>query len=315
MTAQPLLIPPALHHGSRVAIVTPSGVVKPEFVEGAVEALSLCDFEPVLSPHCNEQSPRRYGVIATAGTPQHRLDDLLWALTDPSIDAIFCARGGYGAVHLLPQLDLALIRRACKWLIGFSDITALHAAWAAAGVASIHGPMARHLSQWGCDDSCVQAMCRLLAHQPITIYSPMNELNRAGSVTAPLVGGNLAVMASLIGTQWDTLIRPGTILFIEDIGEEVYRVERTLLQLRNSGRLAHLAGLIAGRFTGYHDNPTADAMQHMIADLVSPYDYPLALDFPAGHIDYNQPLLLGPPATLTVNKNGVTRFESNFVEP
>lgn len=313
-----MILPPALQRGDKVAIISPSGVIAPERVEGAVSALRQWGLSPVVGAHALEQAVS-YGAIVTGGTIAHRLADLQWALCDPSVKCILCSRGGYGAVHLLEHLDWQLIRNHPKWLIGFSDISALHAAWHRAGVMSVHASMAKHFTDFGVDGDVSEALYRILTRQRVDYRVPALSTGSvvrlsAGTASGVLLGGNLAVLAGLVGTPFN-LFKPGAILLLEDIGEEIYRVERMMYQLRLSGVLQHLAGLVVGRFTRYHadgqwlessEDDTRHRMYSMISDMVSPYDYPVAYGFPMGHVDDNVPLLLGARATLSVTHAEVT---------
>lgn len=310
--------PCALRRGDRVAIISPSGKVDPERVEGAVAAIRQWGYEPVVGQHALCEC-RSWGAVLTAGTDDERLADLLWAITDPSIKAIWCSRGGYGAVRLLDRIDTDLIWQHRKWLIGFSDICALHALWNRAGVMSLHAPMAKHLTEHGTNGEVSEAIHAVLSTGKTPIYQvPPHEFNRTGAAVGKLVGGNLAVLSALIKSDFDVMRKSRTkirdILFIEDIGEEIYRVERMMHQLRLAGVLASLKGLVVGQFTRYHldgqlsstATDTQKQLYRMIAHMVEPYDYPVAFGFPAGHVDRNLPLILGAPTHLQVTSSTVT---------
>ena len=296
-----MIFPRPLTHGDKVAILSPSSHIDPARVDGAAAVIAQWGFEPVVCPHCK-------GVSGTySGTESQRLADLLWALQEPSVRAILCSRGGYGAVHLLPSLNAALLCHDPKWLIGFSDISALHAAWLTAGIASLHSSMTKLLAERGNDDPLCRLMLGVLQEGTLPAYDiAPHPLNRNGKATAMLVGGNMAVLTALVSTPFD-ILKPGRILFIEDISEEVYKVERMLYTLKLNGTLGQLAGLIVGQFTNYHcPNRNGDTMEQMIARMVAPYGYPVAMGFPVGHIDGNLPLIEGSQATLTVTDTATT---------
>ena len=300
MTHTEMIFPQPLKPGDKVAILSPASYIDPARVAGAATVLHQWGFTPVIYPHCNS----RCGTYS--GSIEERRDDLLHALSDPGIRAILCSRGGYGTVHLLPWLDSELLRRDPKWIIGFSDISALHAAMVSAGIASIHSSMTKLLAERGGDDPCSRMLLDVLQGRLPCHEVPPHPLNRCGEATAMIVGGNLAVLSGLVSTPFD-ILRPGRILFIEDISEEVYRVERMLYTLRLNGTLARLCGLIVGRFTNYH-NPdrNGDSMEQMIARITAPYGYPVAMGFPIGHIDDNRPVIEGAQATLTVTATSST---------
>lgn len=305
-----------LQVGDRVAIVAPSGAVAPELIEGAVAALERCGLRAVVGKHALGYY-KAHHAIALAGTIEQRLHDLQWAVNSDDIAAIWCARGGYGAVQLLDALDLSALTRSPKWLIGFSDISALHAAFFNAGMMSIHAPMAKHLTQHGTTDEVMLPLLQFLMGKDVfpVYHQPFHPFNRLGKATATITGGNLAVLSALVATPYNMLL-PGHILFIEDIAEEIYRVERLLYQLKLSGVLPRLAGLIVGHFTRYHvdglpcdsnDGDEHQAMYGMIAAMVKDYDYPVVFDFPVGHVAHNVSMIEGAKATLAV-ESGATHL-------
>lgn len=302
-----MIQPAPLQLGDHVAIISPSGTIIPERVDGAVAALKEWGFVPVVGEH-TLSCQRSWGAVVTGGSDEERLADLQWAITNPKIKAILCSRGGYGTVRLLEHLDINLIRSNPKWLIGFSDISALHAAWHRAGVMSMHASMAKQLTDYGTEGEVSEAMHTILATDEWPSYSvEPHPFNREGEASGMLVGGNLAVLSALMGTDY-SMLKGDVILFLEDVGEEIYRVERLLYQLRLAGVLPALKGLIVGQFTRYHldgelVDTSTDHQRHlysMISKMVSAYDYPVAFDFPIGHVDRNLPLVEGATARLSV---------------
>lgn len=292
-----IIVPPPLSDGDRIALVAPSGWILPEFVDGAVAALEREGFRPVLAPHLMH----RYGSFS-APAPV-RLADMADALTSSSVKAVLCVRGGYGAVHLLEGLSRLPLRDNPKWVVGYSDISAIHGLMACHGIASIHGPMARHLATTGPDDPATRMLFAMLRGTFGRIGLGYSPLSRAGCGRGPLYGGNLAVLASLASTRFN-LLRRGSILFIEDIGEPAYRVERMLYELRLSGVLESLNGLIIGHFTG-DSRPLGGLGPVEIArDLVADYGYPVAVGAPIGHLPANMPMPEGLDVTLEVGPGG-----------
>ena len=283
-----------------MVIVSPSSKIDKSFLKGAARRLKSWGLVPVKARHAASS----HGTYA--GSVEHRLADLQAALDDDGARAILCSRGGYGAVQLLPSLPAELIRRDPKWLIGFSDISALHAAWLRAGVASLHSSMAKLLAEGGAADPCSRLMLDVLQGRFPQYSIPAHPLNRHGQATGMIVGGNLAVLSALVSTPYD-ILKPGRILFIEDINEEIYKVERMLYTLFLNGTLARLSGLIVGKFTGHHSpDRNGDTMEQMIARMVAPFGYPVAMGFPIGHIDGNVPIVEGSHATLAVTAPGTT---------
>ena len=299
-----IIFPSPLTKGDKIAIISPASHILPDYVDGACNAIAQLGFQPVVSTHCKGQCG------GYSGTIEQRLADFLEALHNPEVKAILCSRGGYGVVHLLEHLNLNLIADNPKWLIGFSDISALHAAMVASGVASIHASMAKHLTQFGVDDEATVALFNILQGKLPTYQTPSHAFNKPGTATGTLTGGNMAVLCGLLDTDFDLLSR-GDILFIEDVGEEVYKIERMLYNLRLSGVLPMIKGLIVGRFTDYR-NPdgNGDSMEQMVKRMVEPYDIPVAFDFPVGHVDENMPLIEGAQVTLTVADTVTLQFHA-----
>lgn len=293
MSELPVLTPRPLAHGDRVAILSPAGIIKPQLVYNCLPVLA----DRGWVPYVGENTFNRFGTYA--GTDDERYSDLETALLDPDTRAIICARGGYGAVHLLERLDRLPLRDDPKWIVGYSDISALHALMTRHGIKSIHAPMTKHISQHkGLDEDSLRLFSQLEGQTPETRVEG-RPLNRPGHAEGLLVGGNLAVIAGLLSTPFD-VIKPGRILFIEDIAEPIYKTERILYTLRLNGTLASLGGLIVGRFTDYAPDRGSKTMEEMIAHMVADYDYPVAYNFPVGHVDHNVPLICSSTVSLDV---------------
>lgn len=294
-----LIIPRPLKSGDKIAFVSPAGAVKAEFVENAAKILQNEGWKTEIAPHALGRW-KTYSATAT-----ERYADLEAAIKDKDVKAIFCSRGGYGAVHLLEQLDALPLRDNAKWIIGYSDISALHALMHKHGIASIHAPMAKHIATFEGNDEDSQTLFAILRGDMPEYHIEPNPLNHPGNVIGTLIGGNLAVLAELISTPFD-VFKPGNILFIEDISEPIYKTQRILYQLRLSGALAQLGGLIVGAFTEYNRDVDGMSMEEMIAEMVKDYDYPVAFGVPVGHVDHNIPLVESAPVTLTVTAENVT---------
>lgn len=280
--------------------MSPSSSILPDYVAGAVAALRRFGYDPVPSEHCLGHCG------GYSGTEAERLADLSGAILNPEVKAILCSRGGYGAVHLLDRLPLDSLPTQPKWLIGFSDISALHAAWSSRGVASIHASMAKHLTLFGDGDAATQALLGILAGGRPCYDAAPHPYNRPGQATGTLAGGNMAVLTGLTATPYDLIARAG-ILFIEDVGEAVYKIERMLYNLRLNGTLARIKGLVVGRFTDYAcPDGNGETMDDMVRRMTSGLDIPIAFGFPCGHVDENMPLIEGDTVTLTVTASGAT---------
>jgi len=297
--------PPYLKPGDNVAIVSPSGIVDQRYIDGAVETLASWQLNPVISPFARESFGR------FAGTDEQRLLDLQHALDDPSIHAVLCSRGGYGLIRIVDKLNFNAFVRHPKWLIGFSDITILHAAAIHKGIQSIHSIMARGMTENDPQADPVAILREMLfGKTPDSYILSPNALNRFGESSGTLVGGNLSVLYGLRGTGFD--IRPeGKILFIEDLSEELYHIDRMMQNFKLGGVLSRLSGLLVGRFTDIEEDASfGKTLEEIIWSAVEEYDYPVAFNFPVGHVDYNVPVIHGAKVKMTVMEiGGEMRYE------
>lgn len=290
-------MPAPLRRGDRVAIVSPASKIDPVLIDGAVGQLEREGLDVVVMPHAK-------GVSGSfSGSRDERLDDMRVAMEDDSVRCILCSRGGYGCVHLLEELDRLPDRCFDKWLVGFSDVTALHSLWGRHGVVSMHGAMTKFLGR-GDAFACYRREMDILGGGDASWRFARSGYDREGVAHGKVVGGNLAVMGGLIGTPFDP-VEDGCILFIEDIAEPIYKVERILWQLRLKGVFDRLGGLMVGQFTDYRASADWHAMEEMAAMFVKDYSFPVAMNLPIGHIDNNHPLLLNRKAMLAVGTEGV----------
>ncbi len=291
-----LILPPFLKEGDQVAIVSPSSKIDKMLLKGARKRLESWGLKVVIGKNAGNS----HGKFA--GTTHQCLSDLQEALDHEDIRAILCSRGGYGAIHLVAGLDFTRFRQHPKWVIGFSDITVLHNLIQHHGIASLHSPMARHLTMLPADDPCTQYLQQILFGQLPAYSCPKHKLNRPGTARGILRGGNMSVFYGLRGTPFD-IPAEGTILFIEDVSERPHCIERMMYNLKLGGVLERLSGLIIGQFTEYEeDHSLGKDVYGALADLVKEYDYPVCFDFPVGHVDYNLPLLNGAQVELSVGK-------------
>ena len=281
-----------------VAIISPSGKIDPQYLSAGVDALKSFGFAVEIFPSTLSSAS---GVFAAPD--DLRASDLLSALTRPDVDIIWCARGGYGAVRTLQHFPLDALRNNNKIIVGFSDITALHAIALQGTCQPILGPMLKHFALSDRTAPDINNTIQLINGFPISVSVPPHPLNRPGSVCAPIIGGNLSVLFSLRGTPADNPTR-GKILFLEDLCEYRYHIDRMIQNFRFGGLLDGLAGLIVGQMTDLRDGATpfgTDAYQ-IISDAVADYSYPVLCAFPSGHDPaINQPILLGTPARLDVH--------------
>ena len=296
MNAINTIFPKPLKKGDTIAILSPAGSVNPEHVECAIPVLKEQGWDVIVMPH----TLGNYGNYS--GTISERYSDLKDAFLNPSVRAILCSRGGYGVVHLMDSLNQLPLNDDPKWVIGYSDISALQALMSTKGIASIHASMTSHIRK-GAEDIDNQMLFKILKGEAPAYTFDGHQYDRLGQCSGKIIGGNVAVIAELINTPYD-IIEDDTILFIEDIAEPIYKIERIMYQLRLSGVLPRLRGLIVGQFTEYKpDNSYAD-METMIYDMVSPYEYPVAFNVPIGHVEHNIPIIESAKATLKVTDTG-----------
>lgn len=293
-------LPPFLQEGSIVRLVSPAGVIDAELVNGAVECLK----EWGLSVKVGRSASIRLGRFA--GNSQQRLADFQEALDDATCKAIFCTRGGYGTIQFLEHLNWDAFRSHPKWLIGYSDVTMVHSFLHQQGFASIHGGMAKALAESLKEEQeHVNLLKSILFGSFPTYACDSNPLNRLGTSAGPLCGGNLSILYSLRGTPYDH-IPQNSILFIEDIGERPYVVDRMMHNLKLGGILSRISGLIVGNFSDYEEDPLfGRTVREIIADAVSEYTYPVCFDFPVGHDGRNLPMICGVEVHLDVGVKGV----------
>jgi muramoyltetrapeptide carboxypeptidase len=306
-----MLLPPPLHPGDTIAIVPTARAISAEELRDGIALAESWGLKVKLGAGIGRKH------FQQAGTAEERAADLQQMLDDPAVRAIWCARGGYGTVHLMDHLDLSSLERDPKWIVGFSDITVLHNALHNIGIASLHAQMPFNIGTK--TEECRESLRRALmegewsmANSERVSYPFTNDhspLTRAGSCEGVLVGGNLSILYALRGTPYDLDPR-GKILFLEDLDELRYHADRMIQNLKLSGWFAELAGLVVGGMTDMRDknpdDPFGLEVEGMIAEATAPYTYPVCYGFPAGHIDDNRALPLGTKAKLSVTPEGAT---------
>ncbi len=305
-TAQQTM-PDFLKKGDKIAVISPGSTPKAPAVDKACKVIESWGYVPVRGSYLLEQ----YHMYA--GTTEQRTTDLLWALRDPSIKAILCTRGGYGSSQLLYEIPLDTISKYKKWIIGYSDITALHSGMVRAGGMSIHGNMGGRLSDTGGTDEASIALRKLLSGELPHYSFPAHPYNVQGKASGILLGGNMSVFCNISGSKdydffdRDFVAGKDIILFMEDVSENFPRVCSMLYQLKLKGIIGHVKGIILGRFTDYTKPANGyEDMNDMLREYLGAYNIPICYDFPASHDeDWNYPLIEGSQVTLTVNDSGV----------
>lgn len=239
-----------------------------------------------------------------SGTDEERLQDLQQMLDDPQVNAILCARGGYGCSRIVDKIDWRRFKKHPKWIIGFSDVTVFHSTlFTKLKIASLHAPMANAFNDGGATEMYVQSLKKALTGKKNHYTVKAHPLNRKGKAIGFLLGGNLSLLAHQLGTASDIHTR-GAILFLEDVGEYLYNVDRMLLQLDRAGKLKHLAGLVFGGFTDNKDtsSPFGKTIEQILAERIAAYDFPVCFDFPVSHEKENVALKVGATYQLQVGK-------------
>jgi muramoyltetrapeptide carboxypeptidase len=293
--------PRALAAGARVALVAPAGPVTAERIDRAVAQCQGLGLEARVAP----SALQRRGFLA--GTDEQRLRDLQSALDDGAVDAIWALRGGYGSMRIINQVDWTSLKRRPKPYIGFSDNTAIHCALQQQRIVSFHGPHAGGDFPTETESAfrCVLFQSAAAGVLPLRAQDPVPRPLRAGSVEAPLYGGNLALLAALCGTALSPRAR-GCILFLEDVGEPAYRVDRMLVQLRQAGALDGVVGLALGRFTECDEQDEPDVMG-VLEELAETLRVPTVVDLPVGHVEHNWTVPVGCRARLDAD-NGLLQI-------
>ncbi len=291
-----MIIPSYLKKGDTIAIIATARKVSKEELQPAIAFFESYGLLVVLGKNVFS-SNNQY-----AGKDTERIEDLQWALNDPNIKAIIIARGGYGSVRLIEHIDFTEFKKHPKWVVGYSDVTVLHNAIHNAGVATIHATMPLNFNKnTEANQSKIDALFGNLTETLIE----ENFSNKEGTAKGELIGGNLSLLYSLSGTPFD-IDTKGKILFIEDLDEYLYHIDRMMMQLRLSGKLKHLKGLIVGGMTDMKDNaiPFGKFPEEIILDAVKDYNFPVCFDFPAGHIDRNLAMYFGREVELNVTESG-----------
>ncbi|WP_259091766.1 S66 peptidase family protein [Mucilaginibacter dorajii] len=292
----PGLLPPYLKKGDKIAITCPAKK-PPNPMTDAIELLQLWGLEVVLGDTLNASYHQ------FAGDDDLRAKDLQRFIDDDSIKAIIAARGGYGTVRMIDKVDFSRFAQNPKWLIGFSDITVLHThLFANYGAQTIHGQMPVNIPD--ASSRSLETLRRALFGEELQYEVTAHTQNRAGDAAGILIGGNLSLLVAVSGSVSDPHYI-GKILFIEDVGEYLYSIDRMLRCLDRAGKLKNLAGLIVGGFTDAKDNdiPFGQTVPDIIMDIVKDYDFPVCFDFPAGHIPDNCSLIFGRKVTLAVQEH------------
>ncbi|MHC1703626.1 MAG: LD-carboxypeptidase [Tenuifilaceae bacterium] len=300
------ITPPPLKFGDCIGIVAPARKVIQQEIHPAIKYFTSRGFMVKTSPHLFSEHHQ------FSGTDEQRASDLMNMIENKSVRAILCARGGYGTIRLLDHVNFRKLQQNPKWIVGYSDITVFHSylnSWY--GVETIHGPMPFTFPPDGGSNESLEYLLKVLMGENPTYHVEPHPFNKQGKAEGTIVGGNLSILYSLSGTDAD--ISPvGKILFIEDLDEYLYHLDRMMMNLKRSGKLKGIKGLIVGGLTEMKDNhiPFGSNPHEIVAETLRDYNIPVCFNFPAGHTDPNLSLIMGRKVKLTVSDEGSTlKFE------
>ena len=306
-----IIFPQSLKKGDKIALISPAGAVEESQLEKGIKLIESNGYEPVLGKHLYTKYSNGYNY---AGTEKERISEMNWAFNNEEIGAIWASRGGYGCQHLLRHVQLSKFKKEPKWYIGYSDNTVVQSFLLKNNFASIHGQTIK-TSSFGVTDESYDLIFDILKGKKPTYSIAQNELNKVGTAAGTLVGGNLALIYALLGTTYSFNFKD-KILFIEDIGENFYALDRMLISLDLAGVFRNIKGLIVGGMTNMGDEKDNKSYEEsfdqfaykIISERVSKYDFPVAFGFPNGHIHDNRPLMIGANITMNVAEKVLIEF-------
>lgn len=297
---QNILLPETLKTGDEIRIISTARKISHGEIEAASNLLTDWGFKVTHGENIFE------GDRQFSGTDEQRLQDLQDALNDQNVKMILCARGGYGTVRIIDQVNWKGFKKHPKWVAGYSDITVLHSHINKnLGIATLHCSMPINFPTNA--KEALESLKAALFGEQLTYEFEPNPLNRVGNCDAEIVGGNLSILYSLSGTE-SAIDTDGKILFLEDLDEYLYHVDRMMMNLKRNGIFKNLAGLVVGGMSDMNDNaiPFGKSAEEIIAETVQEFDYPVCFGFPAGHLNDNRALILGKKAKLTVDESRVS---------
>lgn len=283
-----------LHKGATVGILSTARKISIAEMEAAIELLHSWDVKVVLGTTIALEEHQ------FAGDDMTRAMNFQQFMDDEHIDAIWCARGGYGTIRIIDYLDFSRFKLKPKWIIGYSDVTVLHSKIHSLHMETLHATMPINVLKN--TSEAIESMRKVLFGESLTYTIPNVSYNRKGTAKGELIGGNLSMLYSMTGSDL-SLDTKGKILFIEDVDEYLYHIDRMLMNLKRNGYFNGLAGLIVGGMTDMHDNtiPFGNTAHEIILEITSEYDFPICFDFPAGHLDDNRALIFGRTVTFSVD--------------
>jgi len=293
-----MILPEKLKIGDKIGVISTARKITLDELAPAIKTIESWELKVELGSNLFEADNQFSGTI------EQRSTDLQTMIDDDSIKAILCARGGYGTVQIIDNIDFSKLKNKPKWIVGYSDVTVLHSHLNKLGIASLHATMPINFKT-NAKESLASLKNGLFGNENNILCGP-HPFNKFGKVEAEIVGGNLSILYSLLGSNSD-VDTDGKILFIEDLDEYMYHVDRMMINLKRNGKLKNLKALIIGGMSDMNDNtiPFGKTAEEIILEYIKEFDFPVCFNFPAGHLDDNRTLVFGKECTLEINENGV----------
>jgi len=294
-----MIIPKTLKKGDKISIISTARKIDIEEINPSIKILKSWGLEVVFGDNLFKENNQFSGTI------NQRTEDLQNAINDNSISAILCARGGYGTVQIIDTIDFSNLKMNPKWVIGYSDITVLHSHLYNLGIATLHATMPINFDKN--TEESLNSLKNILFNWQNMIQCKAHKLNKKGSVLTEIIGGNLSILYSLLGSNSDVDTNR-KILFIEDLDEYLYHIDRMMMSLKRNGKLKNLSALIVGEMSDMNDNeiPFGKSANEIILEHVSEFDYPVCFNFPAGHIDDNRAIIFGKQSELVISEKTIS---------
>jgi muramoyltetrapeptide carboxypeptidase len=298
-----MIIPEKINIGDKIGIIATARKISLEQLNPAIEILESWGLKVVLGRFLFEEDNQ------FSATVEQRTIDFQNMINDDAIKTILCARGGYGTVQLIDEIDFSKLYKTPKWIIGYSDITVLHSHLNKLGLATLHATMPINFSKN--TPKSLESLQRVLFGMKNIIKSPSHRFNRLGKVEAEIIGGNLSILYSLLGSKSD-LNTDGKILFMEDLDEYLYHIDRMMINMKRNGKFKQLKGVIIGEMSDMNDNdiPFGKTAEEIILEHIKDYNFPICFGFPSGHLDDNRTIRFGVSSVLDINENGVSLSQS-----
>ena len=297
-----MIIPEKLKIGDKIGIISTARKITMEELNPAIKTLESWGLKVVLGINLFQEDNQ------FSGTVEHRTADLQSMIDDNSIKSILCARGGYGTVQIIDAINFTNLKKNSKWIVGYSDVTVLHSHLNNLGIASLHATMPINFESN--TKESLSSLKNSLFDNLNRIECKAHPLNKFGKIEGDIVGGNLSILYSLLGSQSD-IDTTDKILFIEDLDEYLYHIDRMMMNLKRNGMLRNLKGLIVGGLGDMNDNsiPFGKTSEQIILEYTKDYDFPICFGFPAGHLVDNRCVMLGVNSVLEISKNGVSLYQ------